>query len=131
MMTVKLSIPTSIVLQQPVTKVIAEGIHGNFCLLPKHTDYLSPLVPGILMLTELNGEIIYFANDHGLLVKQGDVVSISVRRALRGPTLETLKQTVHDRFLQLDENDRACQTAVASLEASFLRKFFEMQSEVV
>jgi len=131
MMTVKLSIPTSIVLQQPVTKVIAEGTHGNFCVLPKHTDFLSPLIPGILMLTELDGETIYFANDHGLLVKQGDVVSISVRRALRGTTLETLKQTVHDRFLQLDENDRACQTAVASLEASFLRKFFEMQSEGV
>lgn len=130
MMRLKLSIPTSIILDQSVTKVIAEGTHGSFCILPRHTDFLSSLVPGILILNPDQDDPIYFASDHGLLVKRGGDVLISVRRALQGEDLESLKEAVHNQFLQLDENDRACQTAVASLEANLLRKFFEMQKEL-
>ena len=129
MMNVRLSVPTAELLNQSFVKVTADGAHGNFCLLPRHTDYLAPLVPGILILTDNDGNELYFANDQGLLVKQGNDVLISTRRAVQGNSLETLRQTVHDRFLRLDENERACQTAVASLEANFLRKFLEMQKE--
>ncbi len=128
-MNVKLSVPIAVLLNQPVSKVIAESGNGSFCILPRHTDYLTALVPGIMILTDAEGGEIYFANDHGLLVKRGSDVVISARRAIRGSDLGSLRQTVHDEFKKLSENDRTCQSAVAGLEANFLRKFLAMQKE--
>ena len=128
-MNLKISVPTSVLLNQPVIKIMAEAANGSFCILPRHTDYLTALVPGILIVTDREQNEIYFANDHGLLVKRGSEVVISARRAIQGSDLGSLRQTVHDEFEKLNENDRACQSAVAGLEASFLRKFLEMQRE--
>ena len=47
-MRLKLLIPTRVVIDQPVTKVIADGEHGSFCLLAHHVDFLALLVPGLL-----------------------------------------------------------------------------------
>lgn len=129
MMKVQLSVPTSILLEREVDKINADGAHGNFCILPRHTDFLSPLVPGILVFTEGDGNELYFANDYGLLVKQGRQVFIAARHALPGESLATLERTARQRFVELDEIDRASQAAFASLEASFLRKFLETQKE--
>ena len=129
-MNLKLAVPTNVLLEQPIVKLIAEAVDGNFCVLPRHTDYLAPLVPGIMLLTEPNGNEQYIANDHGLLIKRDRDVFISVRRAIQGSNLGTLRQAVHEQFEQLTEIDRACQSAVASLEANFVRKFLEMQKEL-
>lgn len=126
-MNIQLSIPTSVLLRKSVEKIVADGRHGNFCVLPRHTDYIALLVPGILVLTDESESEAFFANDHGLLLKRGNDVFISVRRAIPGDSLESLKHTVEDRFVRLDESDRACQTAVASLEANFLRRFLAIQ----
>ena len=128
-MNLKLSLPTVVLFQQPVTKILSQAAHGNFCVLPKHIDYLAALVPGILTLTTEDDEELYFAIDHGLLIKRQNDVFISVRRAVQGSSLGSLRQTVHEQFEQLSESDRACQSAVARLEASFLRKFLDLQQE--
>jgi len=128
-MNVKLSTPTVMMIHRDFKKIVAEGTQGNFCVLPRHTDYLSSLVPGVLILTDEDDRVFYFAIDHGLLVKRGTEVFISVRRAIQGSNLEQLQEAVRNRFLRLDESEKACQTAVASLEASFLRRFLEMQWE--
>ena len=130
MMNLKLSVPTSVLFDQIVVKIIAEAVDGNFCILPRHTDFLTALVPGVMILLDADGKEIYFANDHGLLVKRGSDVVVSARRAIQGPDLGSLRQTVHEEFEQLNENDRACQSAIAGLEANFLRKFLEMQKEL-
>jgi F-type H+-transporting ATPase subunit epsilon len=43
-----LSVPTGVLLDEPVTKVIAESPDGSFCLLPRHLDLATVLVPGLL-----------------------------------------------------------------------------------
>lgn len=126
-MNLKLSVPTSVLMQQPIAKILADGAHGSFCILPRHIDCLAALVPGIIVLTDPAGQELFFANDHGLLVKRGEAVMISARRAIQGSDLGSLRKTVHEQFLQLDESDRVCHSAIASLEASFLRRFLEMQ----
>lgn len=128
-MNLKLSVPTSMLLDQPVAKIIVEAGNGSICILPRHTDYLTALVPGIMIVTDCEGNEIYFANDHGLLVKRGQELAISSRRAIQGPDLGLLRQTVHEEFEKLTENDRNCQSAIAGLEANFLRKLLEMQKE--
>lgn len=129
-MELKLSVPTAVLLKQAVLKINSEAANGNFCVLPRHTDYVTALVPGIMIFTDTAGKELYFANDHGLLVKRGNEVFISARRAIQGADLGSLRQAVREQFEKLNENDRTCQAAVAGLEANFLRKFLEMQREL-
>jgi len=47
-MTLRVLLPEKVVLEREVQKVVAEGENGSFGLLPRHVDYVEPLVPGIL-----------------------------------------------------------------------------------
>ncbi|GAB4347733.1 MAG: F0F1 ATP synthase subunit epsilon [Leptolyngbyaceae cyanobacterium] len=126
MMHLKVMQPTAVVIDQWVTKVTAEGEGGSFCLLPQHVDWITALVPGILVFESEAGEEIFVAIDEGVLVKQGTEVWVSVRNAVRGINLETLQQTVQQQFRQLDEQEQRARSTLARLETSFVREFIEL-----
>jgi F-type H+-transporting ATPase subunit epsilon len=125
-MKLKLLIPTHVVVDQEVTKVVAEGEHGSFCLLPRHVDFLAVLVPGLLAFEDECGQEQFAAVDEGVLVKRGDEVLVSTRQATRGSDLDKLRTTVREEFAALDDRERAAQAATAKLEASFLRSYLEL-----
>jgi F-type H+-transporting ATPase subunit epsilon len=108
-----------------VDEVIAEGPQGSFALLPRHIDVASALVPGILTCITPEGDELFFAVDEGVLVKQGDDVFVSVRTAAKGE-LGELRETVVRMTMDVDEKERMAQSAVARLEASFVRRFVEL-----
>jgi len=121
--------PEKIVVSESVDKVIAEGGNGHFCLLPRHIDYLSDLVPGIL--TYWTGQDEHFlAVDEGFLVKYGEMVYVSVRNAIEGEVLEELETAVHDRFRNLDKREEEIRIALNQLEADFIRRFIEMEKRL-
>lgn len=126
MMNLKVMQPTDMVIDQRVTQVTAEGEGGSFCLLPQHVDWIAALVPGILVFESEAGEEIFVAIDEGILVKQGEMVWISVRNAVPGVDLETLQQTVQQQFRQLDEQEQRARSTLARLETSFVREFIEL-----
>jgi F-type H+-transporting ATPase subunit epsilon len=65
--------------------------------------------------------------DGGLLVKYGQDVLISTARAVVGGDLAmTLRHTVDQEFLAIDERERATRGVMARLEADFIRRFLEM-----
>jgi F-type H+-transporting ATPase subunit epsilon len=66
------------------------------------------------------------AIDEGILVKQGTMVWVSVRNAVRGVDLETLQQTVQQQFRQLDDREQRARSTLARLETSFVREFMEL-----
>jgi F-type H+-transporting ATPase subunit epsilon len=45
---------------------------------------------------------------------------------VRGPDLGLLKQTISARFHSLDERERRARSALARLEADFVRRFIEL-----
>ena len=47
-MKLKVLLPTEIFINEEVEKVVAEADNGYFCLLPRHVDFVSALVPGLL-----------------------------------------------------------------------------------
>ena len=55
-MRLKVILPSGVLLEQEVVKVIAEAQNGLFCLLPRHVDFLASLLPGILAATSPSGE---------------------------------------------------------------------------
>ena len=125
-MKLKILIPTVVLIDREVTKVIAEAENGHFCLLPLHIDFVTALVPGILIFTTEAGEEIFVAVDEGILVKCDQEVLVSTRNAIEGKDLATLKQTVAEQFQRLDEKEKLTRSAVAKFEVSMMRYFQEL-----
>lgn len=126
-MNLTVTLPHHVLVDAVVTRLVAEGTHGSFCLLPRHIDCLSILEPGIFIYKRAdeqeNGTENYLATGQGLLVKQGATVSVSVWEAIAGDDLAQLHQAVKAQFRQLDEQARLTQSALARLEAGLSRHF--------
>jgi len=123
-MRLKVLLPTMVLIEEEVTKVLAEAENGSFCILPRHIDFVSALVPGIFSFTSGEGEE-FLAVDEGILVKCGSTVTVSTRKAMRGRDLGMLKRTVREEFRALDEREKKTRTILAKLEADFARSVFE------
>jgi F-type H+-transporting ATPase subunit epsilon len=125
-MRLKVLLPMKVLIDQEVTKVIAEAENGSFCLLPKHIDFVAALVPGILsFVSAKEKEEEFLAVDEGILVKRASDVMVSTRKAVRSKDLGVLKRTVEGEFRVLDERERKTRTILARLEADFARSLFE------
>ena len=125
-MNLKVLVPSGVLLDEQVRKVIAEGGNGYFCLLPRHVDFVTALVPGILSYEKDSGEEVFVAVDDGVLVKYGETVLVSSRNAVQGLNLEELKQTVQGEFMAVDEQQKMTESVVAKIEAQFIRRFLEV-----
>ncbi|MDY6941692.1 MAG: F0F1 ATP synthase subunit epsilon [Pseudomonadota bacterium] len=128
-MQLRVLLPTEIFLDQTVLKVIAEAENGLFCLEPRHVDFVTVLVPGLLIYHDESNQERIAAVDHGILVKAGEEVLISTHNAVLGDDLTTLRSSVVATFRQLDEHQRVTRSALARLEAGVARRFIELQHE--
>jgi F-type H+-transporting ATPase subunit epsilon len=124
-MQLKILLPTEIFLETEINKITVEGENGHFTLLPRHIDFVSALVPGILVFQRENNESEFIAIDEGILVKCDQEVLVSVGNAVKGDSLATLQQTVENNFKLLNEQDKKAKKVAASLEASLIRRFVE------
>ncbi|HNR12277.1 MAG TPA: F0F1 ATP synthase subunit epsilon [Thermodesulfobacteriota bacterium] len=125
-MNLKVVLPTRVAVDQMVTKVNAEAVNGAFTLLPRHIDFVTALVPGLLSFDDDQGNEVFYAVDEGILVKCGQKVAVSTRRAVRGPDLGALRKTITQEFMALSEREKIFRSAAARIEASFARRFLEM-----
>jgi F-type H+-transporting ATPase subunit epsilon len=125
-MKLRILLPTRVFLQQSVDEVIAEGIDGEFGILPRHQDVVSCLVPGILTFWAGGAER-FVAVHGGVLVKIGDEVDVSVRDAVAGDDPAALEDAVRERFETADETEKAARAAVQKLEIATLRRLLELQ----
>jgi len=126
-MKLKVLLPTEVLINEEVTKVVAEAENGSFCLLPRHVDFLANLVPGLFSFVTSQGVEQFLAVDEGILIKCGPEVLVSTRNAVRGPDLGKLEQTVRKSFSVLDGREKAARSAFAKLEASFIRRFMDLE----
>jgi len=122
----KILLPTQVLVDEEVSKVIAEAQNGSFCLLPRHIDFVAALVPGLLSFESSKGREEFLAIDEGILVKCGQLVMVSTKHAVRGADLGQLKQTVEEKFRVLDDREKMARTAIAKLEANFVTRFMEV-----
>jgi len=112
-----------------VSRIVAETREGSFGLLPHRLDCVAALAPGILIYeTEADGDVCV-AVDEGVLVKTGQDVLVSVRRAIGGTDLGQLRTAVEKEFLTLDEREKSVRLVTAKLETGFLRRFARFQHE--
>ncbi len=127
-MRLKVLLPTEVLVNEQVAKVVAEAENGSFCLLPRHIDFVAALVPGLLSFVKArNGNEEFLAVDEGLLVKCGPEVLVSTRRAVWGPELGRLRVTVENTFKVLTDQERRARSVLANLEAHFIRRFLKLE----
>lgn len=130
-MKLKVLLPFQVFVEKTgVSRIVAETHAGSFGLLPHRLDCVAPLIPGILTYeTEADGEV-YLAIDEGVLVKTGQDVLVSVRRAMGGggdDQLLRLRDAVAEEFLKLDEQEQSVRAVMVKLEAGFFRRFARLQ----
>ena len=119
-------LPAELLLQEEVTRIKAEAENGWFGLLPHHADFVTALVPGILVFEPAGKPEEYLAIDHGILVKCGPEVSVSTRSAIRGSNLEQLKKDVATQFRAQAEREKEAIAYEAKLEADLVRGLLEL-----
>jgi F-type H+-transporting ATPase subunit epsilon len=124
-MILKVFLPREVFLEKEVLKVTAEAQNGSFCLLSHHIDFLSNLVPGILSFETKEGEEEFLAIDEGILLKMGPEIMVSVKDAVKGEKLGTLKGIVGEHFRQEDDRQKKARSVLVKLEADFMRRFLE------
>ena len=129
-MKLRVLLPSRVLVDEAVGKVVAEAENGWFCLLPRHADFVAALVPGVLIFTSTEDAESLVAIDHGMLVKCGAEVLVSAWRGARGGDLESLREIVAREFLELDDRERVARSALARLEAGVVRRFVELGDHV-
>lgn len=126
-MRLKVLLPTQVLVDEEVQKIIAEAENGSFCLLPRHIDFVSALTPGILTFVLMSGEERFVAMSGGTLVKCRSEVLVSAQDAILGTHLGELQEAMEARFQSTEEQERSVRSAVANLEAGMVRHFIELR----
>lgn len=124
-MRVKVILPSGVLLEQEAVNLVAEAPNGFFGLLPRHVDFVSALVPGILTITSADGAETFLAVDEGTLVKHGPLVLVSTRNALQG-NLGELQQALVEQFRDQGEQEYKARLALDRLEASLVHQVLEL-----
>ncbi|MBI1371968.1 MAG: F0F1 ATP synthase subunit epsilon [Phycisphaera sp.] len=127
-MNLRIVMPTQVVVDAPVRKINAEAPNGWFCLLPRHVDMTSSLVPGLLSYEDATGAESFAAVLGGTLIKCGADVVVSTPHAVVGEPLGELQRAVEEATRRLTEREREARVALEKIEADFVRRFIEMQT---
>jgi F-type H+-transporting ATPase subunit epsilon len=112
-----------------VSRIVAETREGSFGLLQRRRDCVAALAPGILTYeSDADGEV-FIAVDEGVLIKIGDQVSVSVRRASSGSDLASLRDSVRRDYLTLDALALGARAATQKLESGFVAHFARFHAD--
>ncbi len=116
--------PTALVAEHAdVTSLRAEDESGGFGILDGHADFLTVLVPSVLIWRHADGRQGYCAVRQGVLtVRGGHEIAVATRQAQLGTDLETLERAVLDRFAAEDEAERAARVAATRMHMQAIRR---------
>lgn len=120
-------LPTRVLVDEPITRLVAEAENGSFGLLPRHVDFVAALRPGILIYSDAAGTEHFLGIDEGILVKRAGEVMVSALSAVPGRDLQSLRATVRQRYVELDEGQKQARGVLARLEVGVVRRFLELQ----
>jgi F-type H+-transporting ATPase subunit epsilon len=126
-MQVSLRLPSKILFDGVAIGLRGKAPNGGFGLLPNHVDFVTALVPSVLLITQADGVERIFGVDEGVLVKKGHRVEVAVRRGVESDDLESLRATVGEAFAGLADEERVARAALSRLEADMVRRFASLR----
>ena len=128
MMDLRILLPEKTYWQGKVKKIVGEAIDGFFCLLPRHVDFVTMMIPGIFFALTEKEEEFYLAINEGILIKANDQVTLSTMGAVKGDNLGDLKKEVEENFVKINEQEKGAHSALQKLEADFVRRFLDLEA---
>jgi F-type H+-transporting ATPase subunit epsilon len=129
-MQLKVLLPYAVFADQAnVARIVAQRQEGSFGLLPHRLDCVAALVPGILVYQCDAEPEVYVAVDEGVLVKSGQQVLVSVRRAFGGTDLASLRAAMAREFLALDAQQASLRSSLVKIESGFISRLAALHRE--
>lgn len=127
-MQLRIATPQAICIDRPIVRLVAEAPGGFLGILPHHGDFVTRLVPGILVYAAQDDDTDRFvAINSGTLVKCGEQVRVAVHGAIEGDDLDVLRHRVETEFRRQDESERVARSALARLEATMIQRFHALE----
>ena len=129
-MRLKALMPSGVVLDREVVRVRFDARDGSRTFLPHHADFVTAVVPGLVSFNpvETPDEEIFMACDQGVLVKEGDLVRLSVRRAVISNDLAVLTKAIGEEFKKVEDERKTVNAAMARLEVGLTRGLMQLNS---
>jgi len=121
--------PLGTVLKSKIQKVTVETLNGYYTLMPKHVDFAAAMRENIVVYVTEDKMEKYVACHHGIVVKKGEDVTITVQDAIVGETLDELSNVINREFKQNDEKRKELNSAMARLEIGIMRGFGQLNKE--
>jgi F-type H+-transporting ATPase subunit epsilon len=128
-MQVRIGLPGKALYHGAAIQVSGVAANGGFGILPNHIDFVTALVPSVLMVTEAGGIERIFGIDEGVLVKKGHNVDVAVQRGVEAPDLASLDAAVTDFWDTMEDEERAARAALSRLEADMVRRFAGLRTQ--
>lgn len=119
--------PLGLALSSYVNKISLETMSGYITFLPRHIDYAAAMNANILSYTDEENKEKFVACHRGIVVKKGDVVTVTVQKAVQGDTIDDLEKIIRQEFKQDEENRKELNAAMARLEAGLIRGFISLR----
>ncbi len=126
-MNVCLRLPSRVLFEGRADRLRGEAEDGGFGILPNHVDFVTALVPSVLLIAQTGGPERIFGIDEGVLVKKGHTVEIAVRRGVESDDLDSLHDLVGGTFAELEDEERSARAALSRLEADMVRRFASLR----
>ncbi|PZU64816.1 F0F1 ATP synthase subunit epsilon [Sphingobium sp.] len=125
-MRLRITDPTSIVVDHDVASIRAEDASGSFGIFAGHADLVTALEISVVSWREVDGRQGFCAVRNGILtVSDGSRVDIATREAHLGDDLEELEAIVLAGYRTHIEAERSSRTASAKLRMQAIRRMVE------
>ena len=129
-MRLKIFLPSKVLADREIVKLVAEAPNGAFGILPRHIDFVAALVPGVLTFVDSDGKEFFVGIDEGILVKRGNQVMVSTVDAIEGDDLASLREGLDRRHRHMNDHERSARSALARLEAGVVKRFMEFRERI-
>lgn len=132
-MRLKTLMPSGVVMDEEVTRVRFEAKDGSRTFLAHHIDFVTAVTAGIVSFNPVkNGKEqkeVFMACDDGILVKEGEQIYLSVRRAVMNKSLDVLISSINQEFKKVEEERKVSNAALARLEANLTHGIMRLNSK--
>ncbi|MCP4393707.1 MAG: hypothetical protein GY804_05500 [Alphaproteobacteria bacterium] len=125
-MRIKVQLPDQIIYEDEAELIKYEAEDGTFTMLPRHIDFASSLVPGVVRVTQKDGNEVFLATSRAVLVKQGDLVTISTSLAVVSDSLEDVQDTLNAELEKSSEEIQNARDSLARMEVAIVKKYMEI-----
>jgi len=123
-MNLRVTTPTTMVLDREVSYVQAEDPSGRFGILPGHERFLTTLVPSVLVYRHSAGES-YVAVRNGVLRVTENGVEVAVREAHPSDHLAELEKTIRAARENRDERSYRATRSLYQMQMAAWRRLLE------